>query len=147
MRASRITGVDRASLIAWPGAWAGLYYAVTFRATRGEDLHPIQAGFLVLGMILTGLLAAAAAGIWLSFLARRGRHALAPRLGLREVTAYGCVGGAAPMAVLVCLNELAYTDSLRPVTMLGAVASAGLAGALSAIITSGIVALRRDARA
>ena len=147
MRKADTTKLDQASLIIWPVAWAGLYYAITLRAVRGYELHPIQAMFLMFGMIITGFLAAAAAGIWLTFLARRARQTAVTKLAFHEVMTYGAVAGALPMTALVGVYQLAYSDPLRAVTILGAVASASVVGALSAIVTSGIVALRMGVHA
>ena len=145
MREARVTGIDRASHIAWPFAWAVLYYAVTLSVWWGYEVRPIQAMFLMFGMTITALVAAAAAGIWLAFLTRRARRASATELTLRELTTLGAVSGAVPMAAVVCLYELSYSDSMGAVAMLGLVASAGVAGALSSIGTSVIVALRNRA--
>ena len=145
MREARITGVDRASLITWPFAWALAYYAVTLSVVWGREVHPVQAMFLMFGMAITGLVAAVAAGIWLGFLTRRERRASATELTLGELTTFGAVGGAVPMAAAVCLYELGFADSLGAVAILGLVASAGVAGALSSLGTSGIVALRSRA--
>ena len=140
MRHARITGVDRASLVAWPFAWALLYYALTLAAVWGREVHPIKAMFLMFGMMITGLIALAAACIWLGLLARRERLASASKLTLAEVIIFGAVGGAVPMAAVVGLYELLYVDGPGAVATLGLVASAGVAGALSSIGTSGIVA-------
>ena len=145
MRKARITGVDRASLITWPVAWALVYYAVTLSLVWGREVHPIQAMFLMFGMAITGLVAAAAAGIWLGFLARREHRSLAAPLTVRELSTFGAISGAAPMSAVVGLYELNYADSLGPAVILGVIASAGVAGALCSIATSGIVALRSRA--
>jgi hypothetical protein len=142
MRDARITAVDRASLVVWPVAWALLYYALTLSAVWGTEVRPIQAMFLMFGMMITGLIAVAAAGIWLGLLTRRERRVSASTLTLRELTTFGAVSGAVPMAAFVGLYELRFVDTLGALVMLGLVASAGVAGALSSIGTSGIVALR-----
>jgi len=142
MRKAKITAVDRASLVTWPLAWALVYYALTLRAVRGQEVHPIQAMFLVFGMMITAVVAAAAAGIWLGFLARRERRVTAARLNGLEVTFFSAVSGAIPMAVAVGLYELIYADSLGGTLMFALIAAAGVAGTLCAIATSGIVALR-----
>ena len=145
MREARVTAVDRASLIMWPVAWALLYYAVTLSAVWGHEVRPIQAMILMFGMMITGVVAVAAAGIWLGFLTRRERRAAATELAVGELTIFGAVSGAVPMAAVICLYELRYSDSLGAPAMLGLVASAGLAGALCSIGTSGILALRNRA--
>ena len=141
MREARITVIDRASLAAWPLAWALIYYALTLSAVRGTEVRPVQAMVLMFGMVITALTAAAAAGIWLGLLTRRRRQASATTLTLRELVASGAVSGVVPMATVVGLYELLFVDSLGAAAMLGVVASAGVAGALSSIGTSGIVAL------
>lgn len=142
MREARITKVDRASVVAWPFAWALVYYTLTLSAVWGTEVHPIQAMLLMFGMMITAVTALAAAGIWRGLLRRRERQAAATVLRFREVAAFGAVSGAIPMVAVVGLYELLFIDILGAVTMLGLVASAGFAGALSSITTSGIVALR-----
>lgn len=141
MREARITTIDRASLVAWPFSWALIYYALTLSAVRGTEVHPVQAMLLMFGMGITALAAAAAAGIWLRLLTRREHQVSATTLSLRELAASGAFSGTVPMVVLVGLYELIFADSLGVVVMLGIVTSAGVAGALSSIGTSGIVAL------
>lgn len=145
MREAGVTTVDRASLVAWPFAWALLYYALTLCAVRGTEVHPIQAMILMFGMMITALTAVAAAGIWLGLLKRRERQVSTTALILREVTAFGAVGGAVPMVAVAGLYELLFVDTLGPVVVLGLIASAGVAGALSSIGTSVLVVFRSRA--
>src|SRR5215218_666416 len=105
MREAKITRVDQASLIVWPLGWALVYYALTLSVVWGREVHPIQAMLFMFGMVIIGLVAAAAAGIWLGFLARHERRSSAVPLTIRELTIFGAISGAAPMAAVVGLYE------------------------------------------
>lgn len=146
MREATITTVDRASLLAWPFAWALTYYALTLSAVSGTEVHPIQAMLLMFGLMITALVAMAAAGIWLRLLKRRERQVPATTLTLRDLAGFGAVSGAVPMAAVVGLYELLFLDSMGAAAMLVVVPSAAVAGALSSIGTGEIVALRNRAR-
>jgi hypothetical protein len=147
MREARITTIDRMGLLAWPFAWALVYYALTLHAVWGRKVHPIQAMFLMFGMMATAVLAASAAGIWLALLSRRDRLDSATALTLREVGTFGLLSGALPMTAIAGICQLLFAADLGAVAVLGLVASAGVAGTVSALGTSGIVALRARAGA
>ena len=146
MREARITTIDRMGLLAWPFTWALVYYALTLHAVWGRAVHPIQAMFLMFGMMATAMLAATAAGIWLALLSRRDRLDSATALTLREVGTFGFLSGALPMTAIAGICQLFAAD-LGVAAVLGLVASAGVAGTVSALGTSGIVALRARAGA
>ena len=147
MRAPAITAIDRAGLIAWPVIWALAYYGLTLQAVWGREVHPIQAMFLIFGLMATGLLAAVAAGIWLSLLRQRQRKAATPPVPFREVLWLGGLAGAAPMTALLTVVTLLFAGDLGALAVLGLVAASGVAGALSALTTSSVVALRHRADA